>query len=96
VCLGPCSYNKTLLKGFPHPLTVTNIQVGLLAERRGVSAAAAAAHWGGLHCSGKGQQQLPVWYERSNRCPSILSTEPYSTPPAAWVKGTLGVWHVLT
>jgi hypothetical protein len=25
------SYNKTLLKGFAHPLTVTNIQVGVLS-----------------------------------------------------------------
>jgi hypothetical protein len=28
-----CSYNKTLLKGFAHPLTVTNIQVGLTASQ---------------------------------------------------------------
>lgn len=52
VCMNCCpvsvvplySYNKTLLKGFAHPLTVTNIQVGLTSSRREGDAAVLQLH----------------------------------------------------
>lgn len=61
-----CSYNKTLLKGFAHPLTVTNIQVGSKQRPARSAVGHTLSRWhqcgGGFSCASR---LLPYYWTTS-------------------------------